>query len=39
MGYICPYCDEGLPKDETCPCQSLPTPRMINHHLVTCDDR
>jgi hypothetical protein len=22
MGYICPYCGEGLPEDETCPCQS-----------------
>jgi hypothetical protein len=21
MGYICPYCGEGLPEDETCPCQ------------------
>lgn len=23
MGYICPYCGEGLPEDETCPCQSF----------------
>jgi hypothetical protein len=23
MGYICPYCGEGLPDDETCPCQSF----------------
>lgn len=22
MGYICPYCGEGLPDDELCPCQS-----------------
>lgn len=22
MGYICPYCGEGLPEDELCPCQS-----------------
>jgi hypothetical protein len=23
MGYICPYCGQGLPEDETCPCQSF----------------
>jgi hypothetical protein len=23
MGYICPYCGEGLPEDEECPCQSF----------------
>jgi hypothetical protein len=23
MGYICSYCGEGLPEDETCPCQSF----------------
>jgi hypothetical protein len=23
MGYICPYCGEGLPEDEICPCQSF----------------
>jgi hypothetical protein len=23
MGYICPYCGEGVPEDETCPCQSF----------------
>lgn len=23
MGYICAYCGEGLPEDETCPCQSF----------------
>jgi 5-methylcytosine-specific restriction endonuclease McrA len=22
MGYICPYCGEGLPEDEECPCQA-----------------
>jgi 5-methylcytosine-specific restriction endonuclease McrA len=23
MGYICPYCGEGLPEDEECPCQAI----------------
>lgn len=23
MGYICPYCGEGLPEDEECPCQAV----------------
>src|SRR5216683_6067857 len=23
MGYICPYCGEGLPQDEECPCQLI----------------
>ena len=23
MGYMCPYCGEGLPEDEECPCQAI----------------
>ena len=23
MGYICPFCGEGLPEDEECPCQAV----------------
>ena len=26
MGYICPYCGEGLPEDEECPCQAVGDP-------------
>lgn len=23
VGYVCPYCGEGLPEDEACPCQAI----------------